>query len=153
MNQSFKDKGCTTQCIDFRDLSYDKYLSPQTAGVIHPTDIDGFLEIRSTGTHPLRLPEGAGVYIFLEYKYADAPITLGQEMGLTALADAVCSGTENRAFVLDVSHLIKDVDKDIQAGASVVRRCYDGRERKWRAVKPGTTVRLLVNGIISAYRK
>lgn len=153
MNQSFRDRGCTAQFIDFRDLSYDSHLRPQTSGILHPTDIDGFLEIRSTAAHPLKLPEGAGVYIFMEYKYSGAPMTKGQELGLTALADAICTGTYNRAFVLDVSHLIKDVDMDIKAGASKVRRCYDGRERKWRSVKDETTVRELVDKIISVYKK
>lgn len=153
MNQSFRDRGCTSQCIDFRDLSYDSHLRPQTSGILHPTDIDGFLEVRSTAAHPLKLPEGAGIYIFMEYKFAGAPMTKGQELGLTALADAICAGTYNRAFVLDVSHLIKDTDKDIKAGASIVRRCYEGRIRKWRTVKDETTVRELVDKIISVYKK
>lgn len=88
----------------------------------------------------------------MEYKYGGAPVTKGQAIGLTRLADAICAGTDNRAFVLDVSHLIKDVDQDIKAGASVVRRCYDGRVHQWRTVGEGTTVRALVDGIIDTYR-
>lgn len=128
MNQTWHNRSNTSQLLDFSHLSYDYGLHKEDSGPLHPTDIDACFEIHSTPRHPLQTP---GI-LFAEYKCRDQYMAAnsGQAILLETLARLAAAGGYN-ARVLEVGHYVYDADQDIDAGACLVHRIYDGKAQKW----------------------
>jgi len=89
----------TGQITDFSGLSFGK---------LRPTDIDAFLDF------------GGKVFVFIETKYKDAPLPLGQRIAYENLANA-CAQAGRKAFVLVASH---ETDGDIPLATLPVVEIY-----------------------------
>ena len=90
------------QLIDFSNLRF---------GTRMPTDIDGCFEYDDRAM------------ILLEFKYGDAPMSLGQMLALTRNVDNnQKAGKESALFVC--RHSVEDCEEDIDAAEAIVSDIY-----------------------------
>lgn len=137
MNQTWNSRANATQTLDFNNISYDYHLNKQDGGPLHPTDIDGVMELHSTRSHPLKLN---GI-VFLEYKCRDVIMApgSGQRTALETIARRAASD-DLLTRVLEVMHYVYDADEDIDAGSCYIYRIYDGNAGEWRHPETPITV-------------
>ena len=76
-------------------------------GKLRPIDIDGFLEIQNR------------LFIFLECKAGDSPLSTGQRIALERLSDAIEHDEEKLAFCIIARHNTP-ANMDVDAGNSLV---------------------------------
>lgn len=105
-----RNRGWAKQLRDFSGLRF---------GSITPTDIDGYLEFNDR------------LFIWIELKFAGAPLWRGQRLALARMCDVI-HGTKNArgerriAAILVVEHMAPpDQDVDV-AQANVCEVRYDG---------------------------
>lgn len=104
----FRYRDRAKQLIDFSNIRY---------GALMPTDIDGLFEYK-----------GKAVAI-MEYKYLNAPMSDGQKLAYTRIADALeRSGVT--ATVLLCIHNVDDPTNDIDAAKATVSQVY--YKGKWK---------------------
>ena len=114
---TIRQRELANQVRDFSGLSWDK---------ITPTDIDGFIDF------------GNRAFVFIETKYADAPLPRGQGLALERLCDQL-----NRVvpcLVLVVSHR-SDTDIDVAQCRVVMWRYKSG----WEHPKSEPTTRAVID--------
>lgn len=78
-------------------------------GQLYPTDIDGVLEFHGRQ------------FIFIEFKYKDAPMAKGQRLAYEHIADAIRAGGQS-AIVILASH--RSTNGNIQAAEATVKAVY-----------------------------
>jgi hypothetical protein len=112
---AFRNKSRARQLIEFDNLRY---------GTKIPTDIDCFMDF------------GGRAFVFIEAKYGDAPLPLGQRLALERLCDAIDSRIDS--YVLVARHTTPSgADIDL-ATAMVTEYRYD---REWHHIEVRYTVR------------
>jgi hypothetical protein len=118
---AFRNKRRARQLIEFDGLRY---------GTKMPMDIDAFMDF------------GGKAFVFIEAKYGDAPLPLGQRLALERLCDAIDNGIES--YVLVARHTAPSrVDVDL---ATALVTEYRSRG-KWRNTKEPHTVREFLDWI------
>ena len=100
-------------------------------GAISPTDIDGFFEIRDH------------VFVFIETKYGDSPLTTGQRKAFERLTDAI---EPPRWALFVVARHDQQLPHDIDVASCAVTR-YRWKAQ-WRTPGREVTVRELVERFI-----
>lgn len=102
------------QVIDYTGLL------PQNdpAKVLLPTDIDGLIDWKNRG------------YIFIELKYHDAMLSLGQKLALERLVKDA-NKVHKHALAILARHQVTDTDKYVFANESDVDIIYDGNINDW----------------------
>lgn len=143
---AWRSRDCV-QVVDYSGLSFGKTLDKVPGGIVRPMDVDGMLEIHDGPMHRLRID--GEIFIFYEYKYGTHPLRGGQQAQYERMADAICRGTDCRAFVLDISH--QDGRGDIDGAAGMVRRVYAGKERKWHELKKPISAYDMTDKILRRY--
>ena len=118
---SIQNREMAKQLVDFSELKY---------GRITPTDIDGLLEWREKN-----------VIVFMEFKYEDAELPVGQKMALEEIVKCLRK-TGKKAYALVCSHHVGDPDMDINAGAALVREYLSW---KWHILKQEVTVKEFID--------
>lgn len=108
----FKFRERAKQLIDFSDMQMGK---------MHPSDIDAVIDVKGQA------------FIYIEYKYKDAPFPQGQEILLRRLVQMGNDyGIPSLAIL--ARHKVDDTNEDVRAGETPVSYLYNGRQ--W--LKPDT---------------
>lgn len=107
---------------DYSGLRYDK---------ITPTDIDGFLDF------------GDKTFVFIELKYGDKPLQLGQKLALERLCDACAS--DKRVSIVLIVRYYQDSDEVDVAPLFVSEYRLNG---KWRKPYKQITAREAIDQIL-----
>jgi hypothetical protein len=103
-------------------------------GSISPTDIDGFLDF------------GNKLFVFIETKYRESVVPLGQKKALERLCKAGCdSGIPG--YVLIASH--SDVG-DVRVATAIVMECFNGV--RWKGGREAKTVREVIDSLLQKHR-
>lgn len=111
--------------------------STLSCGPLMPTDIDGVMDWKGR------------CYVLLEYKTGDKPMSLGQEICLTRMADDLTSAGKPTLLVL--AEHDTPTNMDISAGECDVRGIYWEHEWNWGYKGLGRTVAEVVWSFIDAY--
>ena len=119
----FRDKEKARQLHDFAGLRFGNKV---------PTDIDAFLDL------------GNRAFVFVEAKYAEAPLPLGQRLALERLCTACVSETR-AAYVLVASHNTP-APEDVDLGAAMVTTIF--RDGRWRSPLRELTVREAIDRLL-----
>lgn len=114
-----------TQFNDFAGLRY---------GSIYPTDIDGLIEIQDK------------LFIFIELKYQEAKVPVGQKLALERITRAIDSIPGKRAFCFIAVHNDK---KRIDVAQATVK--YFMQKGEWKQTKRLVTVREAIDVLIDTY--
>ena len=93
-----KDRGLHKKFVDFSGLRFDK---------ISPMDFDAFFEFKDE------------LFVFVETKYNNAPLPLGQRLALERVCDAIQS-PDQKAIVFITCHYDKGLDVDIDLAKTIV---------------------------------
>jgi len=104
-------------------------------GKISPTDIDGFLDF------------GDKLFVFVEMKYGNAEIPLGQRIALTRLCDAVVS-KDRKSYLLIVRHELSS-ESDINVSEQIISDVYFNK--RWHKAKNGWTLRDAINWLLETH--
>ena len=114
-----------TQFNDFAGLRY---------GSIYPTDIDGLIEIQDK------------LFIFIELKYQEAKVPVGQKLALERITRAIDSIPGKRAFCFIAVHNDK---KRIDVAQATVK--YFMQKGEWKTTKRLVTVREAIDVLIDTH--
>jgi hypothetical protein len=114
-----------TQFNDFSGLRY---------GSIYPTDIDGLIEIQDK------------LFIFIELKYQEAKVPVGQKLALERITRAIDSIPGKRAFCFIATHNDK---KRIDVSQATVK--YFMQKGEWKTPKRLVTVREAIDVLIDTH--
>ena len=101
------DRDRAMQLADFSALSI---------GNMTPTDIDGLTDLHGKG------------FIFIEFKYLNAGLSVGQRIAFERMVDAIQKGGKECILFL-CEHYFHNTKKDIDSSAVVVRSYF--YEGKW----------------------
>ncbi len=105
-----RNREAKRQIVDMSGLRYGK---------ITPTDLDAFLDF------------GNRLFVFVECKYMNAPLSYGQRLAIERLVDACHMPPQRYAVAFVVEHNGGEADIDF-AGTTVRQYRWDG---KWLAPK------------------
>jgi hypothetical protein len=106
-------------------------------GAFRPIDIDGFMEIQNK------------LFIFIESKSSDAPISRGQELALERLTDAIAHDPKKQVFTLIARHFTP-ADEAVDTGNSLVHSYRHNGQ--WVEVSElNYTVRDFIEQLINTY--
>jgi len=97
-------------------------------GRITPTDIDGFVEF------------GDRIFVLIESKYGNAPLSVGQRLALERLADAI--GRTRHCLLVVCTHSTQ-TNEEIPMHTCIVTQYRSGGI--WRTPKSQTTLKEIVD--------
>lgn len=98
-------------------------------GKLGATDIDAMIEYKDKG------------YLFIEIKYLDKQVPLGQRIALERLVKD--TGNNKLSIALVCEHWESDTEKFVDVGNCFIREIFTSTEMKWRPTKTVMTVREL----------
>lgn len=114
------------QVIDFRSLRFG-------GDTTMPTDLDGFIDF------------GNKAFVFIELKYNDADMPVGQSLALERLCDAV-SKSGIKTMVIKASHL-SNIDEAIDCGNCLVSKLRINGQ--WRPIIKKVSVRKVIEWFLT----
>lgn len=117
---NIRDPECASQIIDYHALCY---------GPCSPSDIDGILELSDN------------VYVILEYKFRNATMSLGQEIMLSRLTDALHDAGKHAICLVAEHH--HPSGEHIEAGSAIVKQYR--YQHLWRVPKRTLTVKEVID--------
>lgn len=123
MNNLIRNQEHMQQVCDFNGMKF---------GSITPTDIDGFIEFRDK------------VYVFIETKFNNAELPLGQKLALERLCD-VCDSAGKVCVGIVASHNTRNQDNIVVADLEVVRYRH---KKTWHLPREKITVKEAVQKLI-----
>lgn len=98
-------------------------------GKLGATDVDALIEYKDKG------------YMFIEVKYLDKQMGLGQRIALERLVND--TGHNKLSIGLVCEHWVHDTNEFVDVGGCYIREIYTSKEKKWRPTKTVLTVRQL----------
>lgn len=98
-------------------------------GKLGATDIDALIEYKDKG------------YIFIEIKYKDKQMPLGQRIALERLVKD--TGSNKLSIALVCEHWEADTEKFVDVGNCFIREVYTSTKKTWRPTKTVMTVKQL----------
>lgn len=98
-------------------------------GRLGATDVDALIEYKDKG------------YIFIEIKYMEKQMPLGQRIALERLVKD--TGSNKLSIALVCEHWVTDTEKFVDVGNCYIREIYTSTEKIWRPTKTVMTVKEL----------
>ena len=114
------------QINDFSGLLYGK---------ITPTDLDGVIEYHGKA------------YVFLEIKYDNTELPLGQKIAIERLVKDTSNGGK-KSIAIIAEHNVFNTKENIPVAECDVRQVYLYCEKRWREPKTQINVKQCIDGFI-----
>lgn len=123
---NFNYRGRAKQLLSFKGLKY---------GNITPTDIDALIEYQDKA------------YVYVEVKYKDAPVPLGQRIALERMVKD--TPLNKKSIVIVCEHEVDFVEDDVELIDCKVRDVYLSNDMKWNKGYTEYNVKDLIDMFLS----